>query len=115
MRYYTELTRYTQDDGFEVIVDITDEDMHPKMSFEESDVAEICDKIDRGIYEWFMLRVRVLFSGHEMGSHYLSGCCYEDAREVLIDGTADDCIGAAVKEARHNVRSLKEKLAAVAV
>lgn len=115
MRFYTELTRYTRPDGFEVIVDVTDEDMHPEMSFEESDVKEICDKIDRGIYEWFMLRVRVLFDSHEMGSHYLGGCCYEDSREVLTDGTADDCINEALEEARKAVGTLKEKLAAFVV
>lgn len=114
MRYYRELARIAREDGFEVVVDITDEDLHPKECFETDDVGEICRKIDDGTYEWFMLRVRVLIDSHEMGSHYLGGCCYEDPREVLTDGTADDCINEAIAEARRSVRALKEKLASFA-
>jgi hypothetical protein len=40
---------------------------------------------------------------------------YEDAREVLKDGTAEDCIAEALHEARGEVRRLKEKLNALAV
>ena len=105
MRHYDELAVY-QRDGFEVIVDKTWEDIHPDQLFEREDVAEICDKIDRGVYDWFMLRVRVMLDGHELGSHYLGGCCYEDAREVLTDGTAEDCIYAAMEEARREARRL---------
>ena len=57
-----------------------------------------------------MLRVRVLFEGHEMGSHYLGGCLYEDARDVLTDGTAEDCIEEALHEARQEVQRLAGKL-----
>ncbi len=62
-----------------------------------------------------MLRVRVLLDGHELGSHYLGGCLYEDAREVLKDGTAEDCIAEALHEAKQEVKRLKEKLNALTV
>ena len=105
MRHYEELAVY-QREGFEIVVDKTWEDIHPDQLFEREDAPEICRKIDAGIYDWFMLRVRVLLDGHELGSHYLGGCCYEDAREVLVDGTAEDCIHQAIAEAREEARRL---------
>ena len=112
MRHYDELAVY-QREGFEVIVDKTWEDIHPNQLFEEEDAPEICAKIDQGVYDWFMLRVRVMLDGHELGSHYLGGCCYEDAREVLTDGTAEDCISEAIAEAKTEARRLVGSLAKV--
>jgi hypothetical protein len=109
MRYYDTL-KEEQRGPFKVIVDKTWEDIHPNQLFEEDDVEEICRKIDNGTYDWFMLRVRVTFEGHEMGSHYLGGCCYEDAAQVLTDGVAEDCIGEALAEAKKNMLELKHKL-----
>jgi len=93
MRYYDELARYERE-GFEIIVDKTYEDMPIRDLFDDTchDIRELERKVDAGIYEWFMLRVRVLVDGHEMGSHYLGGCMYENAREVLTDGTAEDSL-----------------------
>ena len=112
MRHYDELACYDRD-GFEIIVDKTWEDIHPDQLFEPEDVAEVCRKIDQGIYDWFMLRVRVLLDGYELGSAYLGGCCYEDASAVLTDGTAEDKINEALAEAMVEVRRLKERLSAV--
>ena len=109
MRYYDELARYERM-GFDVIVDKTWEDLDLRGQFEDSDLDEIVDKINNGTYEWFMLRVRVMFEGHEMGSAYLGGCLYEDAREVLIDGTAEDLIEEAMAEAKREVNNLAGKL-----
>ena len=105
MQHYDELARYERN-GFDVIVDKTWEDIDPRGQFEDSDLDEIVEKINNDTYEWFMLRVRVLFDGHEMGSHYLGGCLYEDAREVLTDGTAEDCIEEAMAEAKEEVQRL---------
>lgn len=110
-RYYEELNRYTRDDGLEVVVDKTWEDIHPRDLFEECDVAEICRKIDAGIYDWFMLRVRVLHKGREFGSSHIGGFCYEDAKEVLTDGTAESMIDEAVKEAKREINNLIIELA----
>ena len=111
MRDYDHLVTYERD-GFEVIVDKTWEDIPVSHCFDDSchDIAEIERKIDNYTYDWFMLRVRVLFDGHEMGSHYLGGCLYEDAREVLTDGTAEDCISEALHEAKQEVNRLAGKL-----
>ena len=109
-QYYDTIAEFDRD-GFSVIVDKTYEDFNPRDHFESDDMDEILRKIDNGTYEWFMLRVRVLVEGLELGSHYLGGCLYEDAREVLADGTAEDCIGEALREAKREVYKLKQKFA----
>lgn len=114
-RYYEVLQRYTREDGLEVIIDKSYEDcIHPRDCFDTPDVAEVCEKIDNGTYDWFFLRVRVLLDGHTMGDATVGGCCYEDAKEVLTDGTADDMIATALEEALRNIGSLKRKLDAFA-
>jgi GH15 family glucan-1,4-alpha-glucosidase len=109
-QYYDTISEFERD-GFTVIVDKTYEDFNPRDHFEADDIDEILRKIDNGTYEWFMLRVRVLVEGLELGSHYLGGCLYEDARDVLTDGTAEDCIGEALKEAKSQVYRMKQKFA----
>ena len=104
-RYYDTIAEFERD-GFTVIVDKTYEDMHPRDHFEDDTMDEIIRKIDNGTYEWFMLRVRVLVEGLELGSAYLGGCLYEDAREVLSDGTAEDFIVEAMTEAKTKVYRL---------
>ena len=99
MRYYDELARFERD-GFDIIVDKTWEDLPIRDLFDDTchDIQELERKVDCGIYEWFMLRVRVLVDGHEMGRSHLGGCMYEVAREVLTAGVAEDCIYETVKE-----------------
>lgn len=97
---------------FTVIVDKTWEDLHPNDCFDESvtDIKEICDKIDRGSLDWFMLRTRVLFDGHELAADYVGGFLYDDAREVLRDGTAEDMIAGTIEEAKTAAAALFHKL-----
>ena len=109
MRYYDELATYERD-GFTVIVDKTYEDIDPRGQFEESDIDEIIAKINDYTYDWFMLRVRVQFEGHELGSAYLGGCLYEDPKDVLTDGTEEDMIHEAMAEAKKEVARLSNKL-----
>jgi len=109
-QYYDTISEFERD-GFTVIVDKTYEDFNPRDHFESDDMDEILRKIDNGTYEWFMLRVRVLVEGLELGSHYLGGCLYEDAREVLSDGTAEDCIAEAMTEAKSQVYRMSKKFA----
>ena len=109
-RDYDELAIY-QRDGYTIIVDKTWEDLDPRGQFEESDLAEILEKINNYTYDWFVLRVRVLAEGVELGSAYLGGCLYEDSREVLIDGTAEDMIYEAMVEAKANVYRVYRKFA----
>jgi len=114
MQYYEELATYERE-GYDIIVDKTHEDMHPRDSFDDSchDINEICKDIDRGHLEWFMLRVRVLVEGLELGSAYLGGCLYEDPKEILTDGTAEDIINEAMKEAQAQVYRLSRVFAAL--
>lgn len=114
-RHYDELARYERD-GFDVIVDKTWEDIPLADLFDTSidpdtgkpyfDVEDMARKIDRCELDYFMLRVRVLLDGHELGSHYVGGFLYEDASEVLRDGTAEDMIYEAMLEAKTEARRL---------
>ena len=114
MRYWDELARFERD-GFDIIVDKTWEDMDPRDSFDDTcyDIKEIREDINSGKLDWFMLRVRALVDGHELGSAYLGGCLYGDAREVLRDGTAEDIIEEALVEARKAVWPLMRRLQAI--
>jgi hypothetical protein len=118
MRDYTEIARFERD-GFEVIVDKTWEEIDVGQCFDEDcyDIQEMRDKINSYDLDWFMLRVRVMLDGHEFGSHYLGGCLYEwnKVGDVMTDGTAEDCIYAAMLEAKAEVKRLKDKLNALVV
>jgi len=107
MRYYDELATYERD-GFEIIVDKTWEDLNPRDQFDDTvtDIEEIIKDIDRGHLDWFMLRVRALVDGHELGSSYLGGMLYEDPKECLTDGSAEDMICEAVAEAKREAQRL---------
>jgi hypothetical protein len=121
-RHYDELARYERD-GFDVIVDKTWEDIPLADLFDTSidpdtgkpyfDVEDMARKIDRCELDYFMLRVRVLLDGHELGSHYVGGFLYEDASEVLRDGVAEDMIYEAMLEAREEARRLVGSLSKV--
>jgi hypothetical protein len=112
MRHYDELLR-EQRGPFTIVVDKTWEDLSPRDMFEEDDVEEICRKIDNCTYDWFMLRTRVFFMDVELAANYLGGCLYEDAREVLTDGIAEDQIYATLLESKQPFVELKQKIAAV--
>jgi hypothetical protein len=114
MRHYDELLR-EQRGPFTVVVDKTWEDLSPRGQFEECDVEEICRKIDDYTYDWFMLRVRVIYEDVELAYNYLGGCLYENAKDVLTDGTAEDMICQTLLEAKTPLKELKEKFAAVDV
>ena len=109
-RYYDTIAEFTRD-GFDIIVDKTYEDLNPRDCFDTDDIDAIVKDIDRGHLEWFMLRVRVLVEGLELGSSYLGGCLYEDPNEVLTDGVAEDFIDEAMKEAKTKVYALSKKFA----
>ena len=114
MRYYDELATYERE-GFEVIVDKSWEDLSVRDCFDDTvtDIEAIIKDIERGHLEWFMLRVRVMLDGHELGSHYLGGMLYEDPKECLTDGSAEDCIYEALREAKEEARRLIGSLSKV--
>lgn len=124
MRYYDTLAEYDRD-GFNVIVDKTWEDLHPQDSFDTSidpdtgkpyyDIEDMCRKIDRGELDWFMLRVRVMHEDVELAVNYVGGFLYEDAREVLTDGVAEDMIWETLEEAKKRVPILIQGLSKLVV
>jgi hypothetical protein len=119
MRYYDTLLD-EQRGPFQVIVDKTWEDIPLADLFDTSidpdtglpyyDVAEMAQQIDRGDLDYFMLRVRVLFEGHELAADYVGGFLYEDARETLRDGTAEDMISSTIEQAKESAAQLFHKL-----
>jgi hypothetical protein len=113
MRYYDTLATYERE-GFDIVVDKSYEDLNPRDMFDDChDVDEIIKDIERGHLDWFMLRVRVFVEGLELGSAYLGGMLYEDPKECLTDGSAEDIIFEAMKEAKANVYPLMRKLQAI--
>jgi hypothetical protein len=116
MRHYEELATFERD-GFLVIVDKSYEDIDPWSQLSEcfDDRKQLYRDIENCKYDWFMLRVRAMLDGHELGCSYLGGCLYEDAKQVLTDGTVEDQLIEVLYEARQEVKRLKEKLDAIAV
>jgi len=114
-RYWDQLIRLEDREGFEIIVDKTWEDIALRDCFDDScyDIKDMERKVNDGTLDWFMLRVRALIDGHELAAEYLGGCLYEDASEVLRDGTAEDLIETAVIEAKKAVYPLMRKLLAI--
>lgn len=114
MRYYDELARFERE-GFDIVVDKTWEDIDVADCFDDScyNIQELRDDINSGNLDWFMLRVRAFVDGNELGSSYVGGFLYKDAREVLTDGTAEDMIWEAINEAKKNVYPLLRKLQAI--
>jgi hypothetical protein len=120
MRHWDELLREERK-GYTVVVDKSWEDIPLDHLFDTSidpdtgkpyyDVKDMAQKIDRGDLDYFMLRARVMLDGHELGEHIVGGFLYEDARETLTDGMAEDLIHCAMYEAKTEVLRLRGKLA----
>ncbi len=84
------------------MVDKSCEDIPVRDLFDDTcyDIKEMEDKVNSGQLDWFMLRARVFVEGLEVGDAIVGGFMYEDAREVLKDGTAEDLISQAIEEAK---------------
>ena len=113
-QHWTRIARLERE-GFDIRVEKTWEDTPVEDLFDgsEYDLHEINRKIDRGTYEWFLLRVRACVGGHTLAEEYLGGLLYEDASEVLKDGVAEDLIAECLPRAREEVINLREKLNAL--
>ena len=111
-RYYDTLAEFEKD-GYDIIVDKSWEDLSPHDCFDDSvtDIKQLCEDIESGKLDWFMLRVRVMVEGLELNSEYLGGCLYADPKEVLTDGTADDIIDQAIDRAKQEVYRIHRKFA----
>ena len=109
--HYTKLKEFEQA-GFLIVVDKTWEDTALRDCFDETcyDVADMERQVNDCELDWFMLRVRVMFEGHQLAVEHLGGCLYEDAGDVFTDGTAEDLIAQALDQARNEVWYLRQKL-----
>ena len=103
-RHYDEIDSFERA-GFTVIVDKAYEDIDPWDQLSEcfDSKEQLYADIESGKYDWFMLRVRIMVDEYELASEYLGGCLYENPREVLTDGTAEDLIAQAMITARREV------------
>jgi len=122
-RHYDELLNEPRGQ-FTVVVDKTWEDIPLNHLFDDSsdengkpyyDIEDIARKVDRGDLDWFMLRVRVFYKGVELGTDYCGGFLYEDARDVLKDGTAEDMIQWCIDGAIVAAREMKQRFAELVV
>ena len=101
MRYWDELLREQRGD-LEIVVDKSWEDCSIRDLFDDTvfDIEEMQEKVNSGDLDWFMLRARVFVEGLEVGDAIVGGFMYEDARETLRDGTAEDLVQQAIDEAK---------------
>ena len=109
-RNYEEIDSFERA-GFTVIVDKTYEDISPRDCFDDEcwDMKQMFEDIESGRLDWFMLRVRIMVDEYELASEFLGGCLYEDAREVLRDGTAQDLTDQAMITAKREVYRMYKK------
>lgn len=117
MRYWHEI-KTIQDPkfpGMDFRISTAADDMPIADCFDDSchNIADLNDKVNRGIYEWFMVRVEAIYDGQVMGTDFLGGCMYEDAADAVeagLDGYLEDMIDEAGKEALNSLRDLQSKL-----
>ncbi len=107
-------------DGFEVVLSVAPEDLHPADCFDTStdpetgkpywDADEICRKIDSGSLCWFVARVQAFKAGILLGEDYLGGNLYEDPAEFLTEsgGYYQDMRDAVLTQARAAIQKLTE-------
>lgn len=109
MSRYEELAHEEVREGFTIRLYLCEEDMSPSDSFdyEEEDMADLLEKIDRGVYLWFMAKVTASKAGVELGADYLGGCCYESAEDFMAEGGYwEDMVSEALEEARKKITEL---------
>lgn len=90
---------------FTVTMALAPEEINPRDCFDmsESEYSELCDKIDRGVYLWFVARVKIECDGREVGVDYLGGCCYDNVDQFRRDGYFFDMVRSACRQARRAI------------
>jgi len=124
MRHYTTLAEYDRA-GFNIIVDKTWEDLPLEDLFDTTidpdtgkpyyDVHKMYADIELGNLDYFMLRVRAMYEDVELAVNYVGGFVYEDAMDVLTDGTAEDMISETIEDAKKRVTQILEGLSKIPV
>lgn len=118
MRHWDQLKVFELD-GLKVVIDKSWENCHPRDFFDDNidpatgepynDVEQICEDIDAGKLDWFILRCRFMFEDVEIASGTIGGMLYEDARDALTDGMADDLVYEVSQEAVSRIHELSKK------
>jgi len=98
-------------EGFEIRFSVAPEDTDPRGCFDHEFADEIVQKINDGVYDWFIARVSVYRDGVELAAEHLGGCCYEQATDFLECPYYDDMKTEALRAARAAVAKLSEGLA----
>lgn len=126
MRYWETLDTIERD-GFEIVLDMTPEDMSLEDAFDDSidpdtgkpffDIKDMYRQIEQGNMAWFMLRARAFFEGHEFGDSCLGGLLYDvdKINDVWSDGIAEDLIHWALQQGREELARIKSRLAEMEV
>lgn len=97
-------------DGFTIRFYPLDEDTHPRDSFDDyyCDIDDICDKIHRGLYEWFCAKVTASKAGIQLAEDYLGCCLYESFSEFINDPYFSDMKDTVIAEAKQKICELAE-------
>jgi hypothetical protein len=110
MRYYDTIAEFSRE-GYDIIVDKSWEDLNPRDLFDDcvTDLDQLVEDINSGRLDWFFLRVRVLVEGLELAAEHVGGCLYENPKDVLTDGLAEDLIDQALTSAKKEVYRLSKR------
>ena len=110
MRYYDTIAEFTRE-GYDIIVDKSWEDLNPRDLFDDcvTDLDQLVEDINSGRLDWLFLRVRVLVEGLELAAEHVGGCLYENPKDVLTDGLAEDLIDQALAQAKKKVYRLSKR------
>lgn len=95
--------------GFDIVFSVTYENSHPRdcFDFEEEEMRELCEKIDNGVYSWFIARVQAYKNGVLLGDDYLGGCLYDSPMQFVKDSDYySDMVENVIQEARKTIELL---------
>lgn len=116
MRYYETVKEFSYA-GFDIVVEWSYEDLSVRDAFDESEeeYAEMERRLDLGIDTHYLVRVRAMYDGVEMGCAYLGSCyAYDCSPEEDIDdgigGYLEDLIEQAVDQARDEAVRMLNRL-----
>lgn len=108
---HQELIHEELSDGFTIRFYACEEHIHPRDCFDDSchDIADICDKIDRGLYQWFCAKVTASKNGIELADDYLGGCLYDSCQQfVEHNDYYADMKDSVIKQAKEAIQQLIE-------
>ena len=108
---YQELIHEELADGFTIRFYALPEYSHPRDSFDDScfDINELCDKIDRGLYQWFCAKVTASKNGIELADDYLGCCLYDSCQQFVTDNDYyADMKASVIEQAKKTINQLIE-------